>query len=328
MKDVTTPTLTVVLVCPTGRRTLHRTLTAIAAQTIAAQIEVLVASTDDDFDTAEQRLVSRLQSLRVFRQDGIANVDHAAARLLLLAQAPIVASIEDHAYPDPDWAENLLAQYDETCVSVGSAMLNANPNAALSWSNMLIAYGQWTEATPAGDIAWVALHNGTYRRSALEPFGDDLWRLFNRESEVLVRMRDAGGTFRFAPNARIRHLNPSKLAATAKLRFDAGRLTAANRWRDEGWGWPKRLFYAALGPLIPFVRYRKMRGELFGKRPDVTEAKHGPALLIGLIFDGAGQIAGFLAGPGGARDRLAVFEMDRMEHLNQRDRRAFSPVTG
>jgi hypothetical protein len=74
------------------------------------------------------------------------------------------------------------------------------------------------------------------------------------------------------------------------------------------------------------LRYLRMRRELFGDRRDVSEARHGPALLIGLIFDAAGQMSGFLAGPGGARDRLAVFEMDRLRHLNKRDAKSFAPM--
>lgn len=320
------PELTVVLVCPGGRKALHRTLAAVAAQTIADRIEVLIVTPDDDLEQQERLLLDRFHSARVVQQQPIANVDHVVARWLVQGTAPIVASVEDHAYPEPDWAERLLATYDDTCVAVGTAVENANPGFMLSWSNMLVAYGQWSASTPEGAIGWLPLHNCSYRKSALVPFGETLSDLFNREGEVLVRLRDEGGSFRYAPTARLRHLNPSSWRSTARLRFDAGRLTAANRWRAEKWGMGKRLVFGLLGPLIPLVRYRRMRGDLFGKSPDVTERKHGLALLVGLVFDGAGQIAGFLMGPGGARDRLSVFEMDRMSHLNAADSADFQPV--
>lgn len=317
------PVLSVVLVSSTGLGGLARTLAAIAAQTIAERIEVLIVVPDEDGIGRLRRLLARFHSTDVMSAGTIPNVDHAVARVLLKASAPIVAAIEDHAFPEPDWAERVLAAFDDGCVAVGSAMLNANPSGPLSWSNMLIAYGQWSEATREGEIAWVALHNGTFRRSALERFGETLPELFNREGGVLLRLREAGGRFRFAPRARIRHLNPSRLSSTARLRFDAGRLTAANRARDEGWSRFKRGAYAVLGPAIPALRYLRMRKELFGRQPGITEVRHGPALLIGLVFDAAGQIAGFLSGPGGARDRLAVFEMNRLDHLESRDLERF-----
>lgn len=318
------PLLAVVLVTPTGLPQLQRTLESIAAQTIADRIELIVVAPSGDVLDGAGRLLPGFHSSHVIAVGPIANVDHAAARGLLAAAAPVVASIEDHAYPEPEWAERLLEGFDDACVAVGSAILNANPGASLSWSNMLIAYGQWSEATPGGEIGWVALHNGSFRRSALEPFGDELWRLLNREGEVLLRLREAGGYFRFAPAARIRHLNPSNLPSTARLRFDAGRLYAARRVREECWSWPRRMAFATLGAAVPALRYMRMRNELFARRRDISEARHGPALLLGLILDAAGQVAGVLRGEGSARDRLATFEMDRIDHLNQADRATFA----
>lgn len=320
------PDMTVVLVTATGLPTLWRTLASIAAQTIAHRLEVVILAPDTRVSDGAETLLECFGAWRIIAQGPIGNVDHAAAKGLLAARGPIVASIEDHAYPDPEWAEQLLTADDGACVAIGSAMINANPGNPLSWSNMLIAYGQWSEATPAGPIRWVALHNGAFRREALQPYGADLWRLFNRESEILTLLARDGGSFRFAPGARIRHLNPSSLGSTTRLRIDAGRLYAANRARDDRWGVAKRLAYIALGPAIPLLRYARMRKELFGKRAYVTEARHGPALLLGLVFDALGQMAGFAFGPGGARERLATFEMDRLDHLDAVDRRSFAPV--
>jgi Glycosyl transferase family 2 len=324
MGRVQEPALSVVLVTPTALAQLRRTLTSLAAQTIAERIEMVIVAPDHEAMQGADPLLSRFHSHRVVAAGPIANVDHAAARGLVEAAAPIVASIEDHAFPEPEWAERLLEAWDADCVAVGSAIMNANPRNGLSWSNQLIAYGRWSEAAPEGETDWVALHNGSYRRAALAPFGDELPRLFNRESEVLRRMQAAGGRFAFAPRARIRHINPSALGATARLRVDAGRLYAANRARDEGWGLGKRAAYALLGPLIPLVRYAKMRKELFGGGGTVRETRHGPYLMVGLIFDALGQMVGYLGGPGRARDRLATFEMDRMQHLDARDRAVFA----
>lgn len=318
------PALSVVLVAQAGLPQLRRTLAALAAQTIAERIELVLAAPAAEAAAGAQRLTAAFHSHRTLALGRIDNVDHAAAQGVLAASAPIVASIEDHAFPEPEWAERLLEVWDGECVAVGSAMLNANPASGLSWTNILIAYGQWSEATPEGEIDTVPLHNGSYRRSALQPFADEMPMLFNREGEVLIRLREAGGRFRFAPRARIRHLNPSRLDSTARLRIDAGRLYAAKRAGDEGWGVARRAAYTLLGPLIPAIRYARMRKELFGPGKG-RELRHGPALLIGLAFDGIGQMLGNIAGPGGARDRLATFEMDRMEHLTPRDRAIFRP---
>ncbi len=71
-------------------------------------------------------------------------------------------------------------------------------------------------------------------------------------------------------------------------------------------------------------RFVRLRKELFGPGRGISEARHGFSLLIGLVFDAANQMVGFAAGPGDARERLASFEMDRMELLNRRNHAIFA----
>jgi hypothetical protein len=52
-----------------------------------------------------------------------------------------------------------------------------------------------------------------------------------------------------------------------------------------------------------------------------------PALLAGLVLDGLGQMAGYAFGPGGAPAELATFEMDRGQHLDAHDRRAYEAAS-
>jgi hypothetical protein len=47
-----------------------------------------------------------------------------------------------------------------------------------------------------------------------------------------------------------------------------------------------------------------------------------PALVIGLIFDGAGEMAGYAFGPGRAMAKLSDMEFHRERYLALHDRRA------
>ncbi len=317
------PLMSIVTVSATGDRSIRRTIAALAAQTIADRLEVILVAPDETVAAHLGRLPEAFAAFRIRAVGPVPDVDRAAAGAMPEATAPVIGSIEDHAFPDADWAEAVLTGFEsEDVTMVGSAIVNANPRPGLSWSNILLAYSQWSEATPEGDIDWVSIHNGTFRRSALERFDPaDYLDWFNREGEIVRRMGEIG-RFRFVPGARIRHINPSSLGATARLRIDAGRLYAAGRAEAEGWSRGKRAVYAGLGPLIPAIRYLRMRRTIFG--PALPERRYGPAMLTGLVFDGLGQMAGFLAGPGGARARLATFEMDRLQHLDAGDRRVFA----
>ena len=323
------PALSVVVVTASHFAPLRRTIAALRRQTVASIIEiVLVAPSRSALSDMADGALDGFHSVAVHEAGPIGNVDHASAPGLLLARAPVVASIEDHAFPEPDWAEQLLDAWREYPDSgaVGCAIVNANPSSGLSWTNMLIAYGQWLESRGAGAIEWLPAHNVSLRRELLDEHGHELASLLGREGLLLRKLLAAGRRFAFAPLARICHVNPSTLRATASLRFDAGRLYGARRAADERWTAFKRLIYIGAGPLIPFVRYRRLSADLLGRtRPRDAASTTSPSLFLGLVFDAAGQMIGYAAGPGGAPRRLAVFEMDRMRHVTRQDRALFGP---
>ena len=49
--------------------------------------------------------------------------------------------IEDHSYPEPEWAEALLRAHAGPWTVVGPAVANANPDYTASWVNYVLSYG-------------------------------------------------------------------------------------------------------------------------------------------------------------------------------------------
>ena len=322
MPDVQ-PELSVILVTPERFKNLRRTMRHLRAQTARERIEVvIVAPSEEAIADHEPHELEGFARVTVVPDGPIDNVDPALAPGILRASAPVVAVLEDHAYPDPAWAEALIRAHEGPWTVVGSTVLNANPHSMLSWTNMLIAYGPWTEPNEGREVAALPGHNTSYKRAPLAEYGEALRGKLGRSGGLLDDLKAAGHRFYTEPEARVYHANPSRLASTADLRFNAGRLYGAKRAQQEGWTSAQRLTYIAGGPLIPLVRFKRLREELFGggKRADLAPQIF-PALLLGLALDGAGQMAGYAFGPGPAPDVLATFEMDRMEHLTDSDRR-------
>ena len=52
-----------------------------------------------------------------------------------------------------------------------------------------------------------------------------------------------------------------------------------------------------------------------------------PGLALGVLFDGAGQVAGHVAGIGHSEERLAGYEYRRVDHVTSGDRRAVEALT-
>jgi|GEM_PF-221589 len=320
LADTTKPALSVVVVATHNFAGVRRTVRHLRQQTIADRIElVVVAESEQAISDAKPQELEGFFAVRTVAAGRIEHIDACASRGIKAASAELIASIEDHAFVDPDWAEHVLAGFqagDGQWAAVASMICNGNPGTGLSWCNLLMGYGAWYGAVREGPIDQVSLHNICLRRSALLPLWDELEKHMGRSGTLLTELRRLGRQFYFAPKAKVRHVNPSLLKPTVLLRFRAGRLAAATRATLECFSPVKRAIYALASPVFPLLRLRTMRGK-FAE----AGARVFPALALGLGLDALGQALGFALGAGrSTREVLARFEFDRARHLRPDER--------
>ena len=108
------------------------------AQTARDRIELIVVA-----ESARAVDCGALQgdvfaACRVVEVGPITQRGDAAAKGIRAATAPIVAMIEDHSYPEPEWAEALLRAHAGPWTVVGPVVANANPDYAASWVNYVL----------------------------------------------------------------------------------------------------------------------------------------------------------------------------------------------
>ena len=223
------------------------------------------------------------------------------------AGAPVVALLEDHCYPEPDWAELLLEEHQKGCVAAAGSIGNANPSPR-SWAGFLMAYGRWHRAAQAGPIDDLPARNGSYQRAALLELGEELPRYLDREGGLHDRLRDQG--LRFQPRAHLRHLNPSRLRPWGELRFQAGRLFAARRSRR--WPWWRRLVYLVFGLLVVPLRRLPTLARLLRQQVPLHQRHQTFCwLLVALALHGLGELTGYALGAGRSAAWLTEFEFGR-----------------
>ena len=316
------PAMSAVVVTPENFAAIARTVRHLRDQDVVDQIElILVAPAESDLADHRPEDLEGFHSTQLLGVGPIDNVDKAAAPAIRAARAPVVSLVEDHAFPQPGWARALLEKHREPWAAVGSVFRNANPRNGLSWTNMLIPYGQWIEPASGGPINLVSRHNVCFKRAVLLHYGDELVQRLGRDGGMLGDLVSKGHRFCLEPAACVNHLNPSLLSSTIRLRYQAGRLWAAERAMRGRWGIIKRAIYTLGGPLIPAVRFVRFRRDLFTSgRLKGQEMKLYPALMLGLLLDAAGQMMGYAFGAGRSADILARFEFDRLRHLRPDDR--------
>jgi hypothetical protein len=311
------PELSVIVLTPDNYRTIHRTLAHLRAQTVRDRLElVIVAPAAEPVDPA-------FPAVRHVPLRDLTSTAAARAAGVRAATAPVVAFVEEHSFPQPNWAAELIAAHRQPVAGVGPAIVNANPATLTSWANLIIEYGPWLDPAPAAPVEHLPGHNSSYQRDVLLAYGDRLEAMLDAESILHWDLRARGHRLVLAPAAKTEHFNFSRLGSSVPLRFHGGRLFAAARSRH--WSTARRLAYGVAAPLIPPVRLARLTREM--SRPG--RARPGlwrvwPLLFVLLMLDALGEMVGYLTGAGEAMAKLTDMEFHRDRHLTAADRQCFA----
>ncbi|MBW4495136.1 MAG: glycosyltransferase [Oscillatoria princeps RMCB-10] len=317
-----TPQMSVIIATPDTFKTIQKTLSYLRAQTVKEQLEIVIVAPSKDQLGLDESELQDFFKFQVVEVGPIPSVAFANAAGVRHASAPVVAFAETHAFPNPEWAEALIEAHKQPRAAVGPAMVNGNPDSAISWASFLIAYSRWMEPVEAGTIEDLPGHNSCYKREILlEKYGDKLDTLLETESILHWDLRSSGYELYLEPRAKTQHLNPTLPASFLGELFYYGRLFAAAR--AQHWSFFRRLVYTVSSPLIPLVRIRHTL-------PNVRRAKQHyklprfvwPPIIAGLIAASVGEMLGYALGAGNAMEQMKEYEYHRERHLAERDRPA------
>jgi glycosyltransferase involved in cell wall biosynthesis len=313
------PAMSVVVITPDSYETVRKTIRHLRAQRVRDRLEIVLVAPDAGKLAADEKELRDFQGLRVVEIGDMLSTARARAAGVRAASAPIVAFVEDHAFPAPGWAEALIGAHQNGWAAVGPVMANANPRSLTSWVNLAVEYSQWLEPQTGGEREHLPGHNGSYKRALLFEYGDRLEEMLDAESVLHWDLRAKGHGLYLEPKARTFHQNFSIFLPSITLRFQGGRLFAAARARR--WPHRRRLLFMCGAPLIPLVRFIRIVHDL--RRGDGSRRllpRIVPGLFAALIFDGLGEMVGYSLGPGRAMEKLSDMEFHRQRYLHKTDR--------
>jgi len=311
------PALSVVLAAPHAWQAIELTLRYLRVQTVWREIELILVGPS----RAGAPVLDGCWGLQVLETGGACSIGDANALGIAAARAEIVALAEDHCFPSPDWAEALIAAHQSNHAVVGPVVRNANPATSISWCDFVIGYGFWMEPSLAGPRPFLPGHNSCYKKNILLGYGDRLPEMMESETVLHFDLAARGHSLYLEPKARVAHTNFALVRSWFPVQYHAGRVFGSAR--AAAWPLAKRLFYGAASPLIPLVRLARCLRELSGPgRPAQLIPRLFVPLLVGLVLDGVGQMAGYLFGAGDAVRNVAFYEFNRFDHVPESDRRA------
>jgi hypothetical protein len=311
------PKISVVLIAADRYSTLKLTMARLREQTIREAIEIVIVALKPGQIEVDPNDRAVFQSLRVVPCVGGELLANAAASGVRSATAPAVAMIEDHCYPEPGWAEALLARHHAGYTVIGAEIGNANPHSAVSWCSYLLTLGAWAPPAQAGEVSSVAAHNSSYRRDVLLALGDQLDGLMVSETLLQWRLRELGHRVFLEPRAKAAHVNPSRFRTFLYVRF-CGARAFAGVW-SRNWPWRRRAYFAAIAPLSETRRIARVIREAKGRNAPAPLARMMPLFLVAWLAASAGYVAGYLFGAGRALSFTARHYFERSKTLNASD---------
>lgn len=314
------PLLSAVLGAPAGLDAARLTIEHLARQTIAGQMELIVVACAEVAADAMPPSARAFAAHRVVVAEALQTAAAASAVGARAARAPLVVLCEDHCFPDPDWAAELVeAHATGRWAAVAPVFANANPDTAVSRADFLMGYGPWMEPQSSREAEFLPGHNSCYRRDVLLAQGEALETCLEAEAVFHQRLRAAGQRLRIAAGARVSHTNFSRVWPWLRISGAAGRLFAARR--AAGWTRWRRLAYVGGSPLIPAVRLARTLKYCRRSRHRLDPATLG-TLLVGLAADTWGQLLGYATGKAGTL--CGDMDFGRQRFLTDADRRSLA----
>ena len=312
------PDLSVILVTDESVGSLRNTVRALAAQTVRERLELIfVCPSKTSLGMAGIDLTG-FESVRVIELGEMKTTSAARVAAIGMARAPVVALGEDHAFPEPEWAEALLKAHQQPWAAVGPAFANANPG-VVSWVAIVMDYGRWVEPVTSGVVDDIPGHNSSWKRSLLLEYGPRLEAMLAAPTFLNWDLQARGHQLYLEASAKIRHMQVSRLRHCMVEQFNVARLFPAQRARD--WPWYRRLFYVCGMPVLAFRNLRQWAGHL--RRIDPTGRtllKTSPLLLLMTLVWSSGEILGYTFGIGNAQQRTLTFDVNRAQYVTAGDR--------
>ena len=287
--------MSVILITPDRYERIRKTVGYLRAQTIRDRLELIIVAPSIKLLEADESELKEFFRFRIVSLGQITSLPDAMAAGVRAAGAPVIAFGEDHAFPEPGWAEALWEAHQGPWAAVGPVVRNANPVNWVSWADFLVSYGRWLDPTPAETVDFLPSHNCSYKRSILLSYEPQLERTLAVETVLHWDLSSRGYRLYVEPKAKLSHINFEGFSTWIAAQFLNGRLLAASR--RENWSPFRRLLYIFGAPLIPVVRLWRVQRDVrrAGRQHELLPGVL-PTLIAGLVVSGTGEFLGYLLG--------------------------------
>ena len=314
----TLPAISAILVTPSDFNVIRESISHLQKQSAISMLEIVIVCPSKEKLNIDVNELNPFSYVEIIEIQDYESLGKCLAAGFLNANSPIVAFIEEHSYPDPQWAAVNLEAHKGDWAAVGWSMGNANPNSLLSWASLLNDFGPWVELDSSQEMKKLPPHHCSYKKEIILEFGEELGGLLEIETILHNKLKLSGRRLYFESNTRSAHKNIGKLSSYIFGEYIGGQLFSSSRMKNESWSLTKRLIHIAATPLIPFLSLRKVNREIrrMGRFQQLYPGIW-PYLMMGRVMHALGELAGYLNIINDAAIKRLSTELERDKHLSE-----------
>jgi glycosyltransferase involved in cell wall biosynthesis len=267
------------------------------AKECPAEVIVVACGTAAEFE----RLAAKFSWVRVIHQKERETVPDLRRRGVEAASGTLVAIIEEHCVAAADWLQRAIeAHAGGDYGAVGGPVADSGYPRLVDWAVYFCEYNGYLPPWRESEWQELGSANIAYRRAVLleyrEQLGAGYWEA------ALHRELMAGGVkFHPAPAMVVHHRGPFAYGYYLRQRYWFSRAFAGARDLPAS----RKAAYCLASPLVPFLLLARMAQRVFRKRCHADKFLKSLPLLIPVAFVYvAGELIGYLAGPGDALSKV------------------------
>lgn len=299
MADADRPLVSLVIASRTGGDALVDCVESFLRES-DERFEIIVSATAAA--PALATMMRRLPHLRVLQFQEPRSIPELRAAGIREARGAIVAMTTGRCRAEPGWREALRRAHGGSAAAVGGAIEYAGSDRAIDRAVFFCEYGRYGRPFARGRSVDLPGQNVSYSRAAIDAVAalvdaaswEPLWH-WELDARGFELVRD--------PAIAVRMVRAFTLRGFLAERYHYSRAFAGQR--VAGRSWAVRLAYAAATPLLPPLLMVRFLRQILAKRGRVLELLAlMPYLLLFTIPWAAGELAGYVAGPGTSASRI------------------------
>ena len=285
------PILSVVVVSFNGEKLLSECLAALVSQPGTQQIEIHVISKKTCPDVPPDG--GRAPRIHWHQVAATATIPEMRTLGIEQSTSELLALLEDDCLVGPQWLQSVLAAHQSGYPAIGGAIEPGDFSSGLDWGVFYCEFARFL-APFSGTVITLPGNNVSYKKKAIDPtlIRQGFYEIFIHET------LQKSGSELFAENGMVvKNMNSWRFEDCSTSPFHHGRAYAGQRLGPQFS--VRRLFYGLLAVLLPIVKsFRTLREIHSRKRTDLPLLKALPWILIFQSCWSAGELVGYLAGPG------------------------------